>query len=286
VQPITSFRNPRVKYLRSLRLRKNRQREGRFLIEGIRIVDEAITHSAPLETLIYAPELLVSDHARSLVERVEPRQHLILSGDVFQTLSDRDRPQGIAAVVHVEHQPLTDILASSRLESGQLLVVVAYQLQDPGNLGSIIRTADAAGGTGVIVVGPSTDLYAPQTVRATMGSLFALPVVCLTDEAALFSWFAALRAAGMPLLVVASSAHGHQVYFDVDCCRPLALLVGSERRGLPLAVRERADVTVRLPMAGRATSLNASAAAAALIYEVVRQRLACAPPSALRDTDK
>jgi TrmH family RNA methyltransferase len=274
VQPITSSRNPRVKRIRSLRLRKNRQREGCFLVEGIRIVEEAITCSAPLETLVYAPELLVSDRAKSLVEQVDPEQRLVLSGDVFRTLSDRDLPQGIAAVVRVQGHPLTDICVSPRSGDGPLLVVVAYQLRDPGNLGSIIRTSDAAGAAGVIVIEPSVDLYAPQTVRATMGSFFALPLVCLADEGMLFSWFAEMRAAGVPLLVVASSAHGRRFHFEVDYSRPVALLVGSERYGLPPAVQEKADATVRLPMAGRATSLNASAATAALIYEVVRQRMA------------
>jgi TrmH family RNA methyltransferase len=264
---ITSTRNPQVKRLRSLRLRKYRQREGCFLIEGIRIVEEALTCGAPVQTLVYAPDLLVSDRAKALVEQVEPARRLILSGDVFRTLSDRDEPQGIAAVVGIENRSLNDIPPSDGL-----LVVVAYQLRDPGNLGTIIRTADAVGATGIVVVEPSVDLHDPQAIRATMGSLFALPVVRLVDETALGRWYGELRAAGWPLLVVASSARAQQVHFEVDYNRPLVLLAGSERRGLPVPVREQADVTVRLPMAGRATSLNVGAATAALVYEVVRQR--------------
>ena len=113
-----------------------------------------------------------------------------------------------------------------------LLVVVAHQLRDPGNLGSIIRTADAAGATGVVVVEPSVDLYDPQTVRATMGSLFALPVVRLADEAILPLWYAEIRAERWPLMVVSSSAHGQTLHSDVDYGRPVVLLVGSEREGL------------------------------------------------------
>jgi TrmH family RNA methyltransferase len=266
-QLITSFRNPRVKYIRSLQQRKYRQREGRFLIEGIRVVTEALDCEAPLETLVYCPELLVSDRAGALVARVEPSSRLALSGDVFRTLSHRDEPQGIAAVVRIEDMPLSAIRPVK-----DLLVVVAHQLRDPGNLGSIIRTADAAGATGVVVVEPSVDLYDPQTVRATMGSLFALPVVRLADEAILPLWYAEIRAEGWPLMVVSSSAHGQTLHSDMDYRRPVVLLVGSEREGLPEAVQSGADVTVRLPMAGRATSLNVSAAAAALIYEIVRQR--------------
>jgi TrmH family RNA methyltransferase len=269
---ISSTRNPKVKRLRSYRLRKYRQRERRFVIEGIRIVEEALACGAPVETVVYAPDLLVSERARALVERMEPERRLALSGDVFCTLSDRDAPQGIAAVVHTEERSLVDIPLT-----GDLLVIVAYQLRDPGNLGTIIRTADAVGATGVVVVEPSVDPYDPQAVRATMGSLFALPVVCLPDEVALPRWFEEIRAAALPLLVVASSAHGERAHFEVDYRRPTVLLVGSERDGLPAPVRQEADVTVRLPMAGRATSLNVAAATAALVYEMVRQRMT--PPA-------
>jgi TrmH family RNA methyltransferase len=271
---ITSTRNPRVKALRSLRLHKYRQREGRYLVEGIRIVEEALDTGAPVETLVYAPDLLVSQRARGLVERVEPARRLALSGDVFRTLSSRDEPQGIAATIRIEELSLADLPANR-----DMLVLVACQLRDPGNLGTIIRTADAAGATGVVVVEPSVDLYDPLTVRATMGSLFALPVVRLPSETALAPWYRELRAEDLPLLVVASSAHGQRDHFEVDFRGPLVLLLGSERQGLSPSVREQADVLVRLPMAGRATSLNVASAAAALVYEAIRQRRALTDPA-------
>ena len=264
---ITSIRNPKVKALRSLRHRKYRRREGRFLVEGIRIVEEALTCGAPVDSLVVAPDLLISTRAKALVEQVEVERRLILSGDVFRFLSDRDDPQGIAAVVLAQERSLHDLDLSD-----DLFLIVAYQLRDPGNLGAIIRTADAVGATGMIVVEPSVGLYDPQTIRATMGSLFALPVVRLADGAALAAWFDDVRASGLPLVTVATSAHGDSVHFDVNYCVPLALMIGSERQGLPEQVRQDADAVVRLPMAGRATSLNVSAATAALVYEVVRQR--------------
>jgi TrmH family RNA methyltransferase len=265
---ITGSKNPRVKLLRSLRLRKYRQREGLYLVEGIRIVEEALTSGAPLETLVYAPDLLVSARAGALLEQVEPARRLALSGDVFRTLSSREEPQGIAAVLRIEERPLAAIPLST-----DLLVVVAWEVHDPGNLGSIIRTADAVGATGLVIVEPSADLYDPQAVRATMGSLFALPIVVLASAAPLTAWYAGVRAAGLPLLVVASSAHGQQLHYDADYRRPVVLLLGSERYGLPDSARQQADAVVRLPMTGRATSLNVSAAAAALLYEIVRQRM-------------
>lgn len=267
MQLITSLRNPRVKFLRSLRHRKYRRREGRYLIEGIRIVEEALTSHAPVETLVYAPELLVSDRAHALVQNSDPASRLALSEDVFRSLSDRDTPQGIAAVVRIETRSLTELPADD-----DLLVVVTHQLRDPGNLGAIVRTCDAAGVTGLVVIEPSADLYDPQTVRATMGSLFAFPIVRLTDDTELAPWYAILRSLGLPLQVVASSAHGQRLHYDLDHRRPTVLLIGGERRGLPHALLADADATVRLPMIGRATSLNVSAATAALVYEIIRQR--------------
>jgi len=264
---ITGQHNPKVKRLRSLRLRKHRERERLYLVDGIRLVDEALSAGGPLDTLVYAPELLVSDRARAIVERTDSARRLPVSAAVFRSLSDRDDPQGIAAVLRIEDRSLSILPLTP-----DMLVVVAYQLSDPGNLGAIIRTADAAGATGVAVVTPSVDLYDPQTVRATMGSLFDLPVAHPVTPDGLDAWIAEVREAGIPLLVVGSSAHGEHDHFDVDYRRPLALLLGSERSGLPDDVRRRADLLVRLPMAGRATSLNVSAAAAALIYEIIRQR--------------
>jgi len=264
---IISRQNPRVKLLRSLRLRKVREQEGRFLVEGIRIVEEALACAAPVETIVYAPDLLVSERARALVEQADPDRSMALSAEAFRSLSDREDPQGIAAVVRIEDRPLSTLPLSA-----EMLVIVAYQLSDPGNLGAIIRTADAAGATGVIAVTPSVDLHDPQTVRATMGSLFALPVLYPVEAADLERWLGQVRAAGVPLCVVASSAHARQDYYEVDYRGPVVLLVGNERYGLPPEVRDRADLLVRLPMAGRATSLNVSAAAAAMVYEVIRQR--------------
>lgn len=264
---ITSSQNPRVKALRALRQRKHRTREGRYLIEGIRIVEESLAMGAPLEMLVYAPELLVSERARALVESVDPARRLMLTAEVFCTLSDRDQPQGLAAVMRIQEATLQALPLSP-----DLLVLVAVQLRDPGNLGSIIRTADAANAAGLVIVEPSVDLYDPLTVRATMGSLYALPIVRLEDEALLAPWYKSLRAAGLPLRVVASSAHGELVYYDVAYDAPLVLLIGNEQKGLSPQIRAEADVTVRLPMSGRATSLNVSAATAALVYEVLRQR--------------
>jgi len=208
-----------------------------------------------------------SERAQLIVERMDPTRSMAVSAEVFRGLSERDDPQGIAAVVRIEDRPLSALPLAP-----DMLVVVAYQLSDPGNLGTIIRSADAAGATGVVVVTPSVDLYDPQTVRATMGSLFALPIAYPISGAELDSWVEGVREEGIPLLVVGSSARGTHDHFAVDYRQPLALLLGNERSGLPPDVRDKAGLLVRLPMSGRATSLNVAAAAAALLYEILRQR--------------
>ncbi|HNS51998.1 MAG TPA: RNA methyltransferase [Anaerolineae bacterium] len=266
---ISSSRNPRVKLLRSLRLRKHRQETGLFLVEGIRIVEEALELGARVEALVYSPELLVSERARALVAREGMPSRLALSAGVFRTLSEREDPQGVAAVVRIQEPTLAAIPLAD-----DFLVLVAHEIRDPGNLGSLVRTADAAGASGLVIVGPSADLYDPHCVRATMGSLFALPIVRLASEVPLVAWYAMVRAGGLPLLVAGTSAHAQHLHFDVDYRRPVALLLGSERQGLPQSMWAAADVLVRLPMQGRATSLNVSAAAAALVYEIIRQRRA------------
>lgn len=272
---ITSLQNNRVKSIRSLRMRKYREREGRYLIEGIRIVEEALDRHAPVETLLYSPDLLVSERARALLQQHADIEQLSVSSEVFASLSDRETPQGIAAVVRYPHATLQDIPLRA-----DLLVIVAWQLQTPGNLGAIIRTADAAGVHAVLIAEPSVDLYDPETVRATMGSLYALPIVSLHEASEWSAWLARVRAAGIPLQAVGTSAHAKRLIWDVDCTGPLALLIGSERDGLPESVRSTANTLARLPMAGSASSLNVSAATAAIVFEVVRQRLAGHTPTA------
>ena len=259
---------PRVKSLRSLRQRKYRQREGLFLVEGIRIVEEALDCGAPVETLVYAPDLLVSERARALVERVEPDRRLALSADVFRTLSERDEPQGIAAVVRIQ-EPAAGGHPAGRRPAGHRRLPVARSGQ-PGQhhphrrrrrrdgrrrrraVGGPLRSAGGAGDDGLAV----RPAHRPPGRWGGPGALVRRD--------------AGSRAAA------AGRRHLGPRRADPFRRRTIAgrwsLLVGSERHGLPDAVREQADVTVRLPMAGRATSLNVSAAAAALVYEIVRQR--------------
>jgi len=264
---ITSSANVKVKAMRALRLRKYRERRKCFWIEGLHIVHEALATGAAVELLVYAPELLTSDHAPTLVAQVPPDRRLAVSSRVFQSLSDREGPQGLGAVVRMVDLPLEAIPLSD-----ELVLVVAHQVRDPGNIGTIIRTADCVAASGVVVIEPAADPYAPRAVRASMGSLFALPVVRLCDEAPLWHWVWEAKAAGWPLQIVATCAHGTQDYRALDYRRPTVILMGREGPGLPDSAKAQADTLVRIPLRGRASSLNVAAAAAVLLYEVLNQR--------------
>lgn len=262
---ITSLQNPLIKLIRSLSQRKRREREGLFFAEGIRVVEEAAAAGTQVERVIYAPERLKSERAMGTIRALEGRgaEVVEVSEQVFDALSGREEGQGIGAVIRIPDRTLEDIPAGP-----EALVAVLVEPRDPGNLGSIVRTADCAGASGVVVVGTSADLYDPKCVRASVGSLFATPAVTVPDLETCLAWVRRQR-----LRCVATSARTERSCFAFDLTGPLALILGPERGGLDEGAVGRCAAAVRIPMRGRASSLNLAAAAAVLMYEVVRQRM-------------
>ncbi|MHC4915783.1 MAG: TrmH family RNA methyltransferase [Planctomycetota bacterium] len=253
---ITSPQNERVKHL--ARLGKDgrlRREHGHFLVEGPRFVETALAGEARVEELIYSPNIAGKDHP--LVARAEARGVAVLpvSKDCYRKIADVRSPQGLAALVSFPEHELAEVL--SRPDG---LYLAACGVQDPGNLGTMIRSADAAGAAGVLVVRPAADIYNSKVVRSTAGSLLNLPVISLEEAGAL----EALSSAGVRL-VLAEAGAGDDVR-AADWSRPLALAVGSEADGFSPAVREVASSAVRVPMWGTAESLNAAAAAAVCLY--------------------
>jgi len=256
---ITSRQNPKIKQIRSLDSRKQRQKQGLFVVEGIRHVGEAVEAGAQIEYLLHAPDLLTSDYAYSLITQLELQDVPVFSttADVFSDLAGKEHPQGILAVVRQQLAPL------SGLNSETFSWGVAIEApQDPGNLGTILRTLEAAGADGLIVLGSGTDIFHPTAVRASMGALFWKQVVYASlDE--FRAWQNVHR-----YHIYGSSAKGTADYRAVKYHRPAILLLGSEREGLSPPAFSMCDEVVRLPMHGRATSLNLSVAAGVLIYEI------------------
>jgi TrmH family RNA methyltransferase len=258
-QLITSVNNNTIKRIRALRQRRERLEQGRFLVEGIRIVAEAVQTGADVEYLVVAPELLISEFAQQLVRDAAVPQ-LQVSSQVFARLSSKDGPQGLAAVIKQHWESLNQLVP----QAGELWVALDAP-QDPGNLGTIMRTADAVGAAGLILIGNSADPFDPGAVRASMGSLFALRLV-QTDISSFLRWTAQTQ---IPVVGTAGAAAVH--YRQVDYHLPLVLLSGSERQGLPEQLMNACQHLVSIPMVGRCDSLNLAVATSIVLYEIYEQ---------------
>jgi RNA methyltransferase, TrmH family len=260
---IISAANPLVKRVRLLRDRKHRRRESAFVVEGIQPVWQAVEAGSDVEVLIMAPDLLRHSGAIAMVDAQEAAGVPVarLSGELFGRISDRDSPSGLAAIVRAA--PVT---VAGLPVSPDALFVALHSAANPGNLGTIIRTASAAGAGGVILIGPSADPHDPAAVKASMGALFTVPVATAASAAEFLAW---ARKGGVR--VAATSARGSMTCWDADLRLPLAVLLGSEGSGLPEDVLDAADLRVAIPMTGTAESLNLSVAAGILLYEVRRR---------------
>lgn len=263
---ITSAANPLVKRVRLLADRKHRRREAAFVVQGIQPVWQAIEAQAEIEAIIVAPELLRHPGATAMVAEQEAAGVRVarLSGELFGRIADREGPAGLAAIVRAAPLTLTSLAASA-----DSVFVALHSAGNPGNLGTIIRTASAAGAAGVILIGPSADPYDPTAVKASMGALFTVPVGTADSAAEFLDW--AHRGG---VRVAATSARGNVTYWQADLTPPLAILLGSEGTGLPEDVLAAADLQVAIPMTGTAESLNLAVAAAILLYEVRRREWA------------
>lgn len=264
---MTSAANPVVKRMRMLASRKFRQREGLSLAEGIQPVWQAVEAGAPVEALIFAPDLLRYQPAVEMVLEQERRGVRVvrLSGELFQRLSDRDGAAGLAAIVGQRLTPLPE-LAAEQQGSGTTFVAL-HEIASPGNLGTVIRTADAAGARAVILVGATADPYDPAAIKASMGAIFSLPVARAAGSDEFFAW-----ADERDLAVVTTSARAEQSLWETRYPDPLVVMMGSEGPGLADADLRRGRLQVSIPMTGTAESLNLAVATGVVLFEVVRQR--------------
>jgi TrmH family RNA methyltransferase len=256
---LTNPRNPHLKQVRKLQQRKEREATGLFVVEGIRPVGEALEARAEVQYLCYAPDLLESPFARELVARESARglRCYALAPDVFRSLADKENPQGLLAVVRRPHSKLEALTPGAH---PWLVALVAPQ--DPGNIGAILRTVEAVGASGLLLLEGGADPYHPNAVRASLGALFWMPIVSAT-----FADFVAwAKAQGYHLY--GTSAHGTEDYRAVTYKRPMILLLGSEQKGLLPEQSAACQHLVRLPMKGKVTSLNLAVAAGVMLYEM------------------
>lgn len=260
---ITSATNPKVKRLVRLRSRRHREAERAFLIEGFRELTRAVEAGTHIDDLFVCEELFLGTNEPGLVEWVVSagaRLHR-LAPVPFRKAAYRDRPEGLLAVAPQFETNLTGIALP---EDGLVLVVEA--IEKPGNLGTMLRTADAAHVAAVVVADPGTDVFNPNVVRASLGSLFTVPLAVGTADQVMV-W---LREQGIDTVVTSPSARLR--HWDVSYRGPVAVVIGSEQYGLTEAWLDGRYRAVRIPMGGAADSLNASTAAGIVLFEVVRQR--------------
>jgi TrmH family RNA methyltransferase len=264
---ITSLSNPLVKQARALHQKKARLESGFFLVEGIHHVGEALDAGWEVDSVLYAPDLLTSNFARGLISRLQNTPQPV-SAQVMESLADKDNPQGILAIVRQKQTRLDELKLSGPLlpktAAGAQQIMRAAALvspQDPGNLGTILRTLDAVGADALFLLDGGVELYHPTTVRASMGTIFWKPLI-----QASFDEFVQWSHEGNYQLI-GTSAHGDLEYQTFVPHPPWILVLGNEQKGLSAEQMNACDVTVSLPMKGRVSSLNLAVAAGVLLYQ-------------------
>lgn len=261
--PITSKENAIVKRLRSLQEHKYRKKEQAFLVEGVKMAEEAIRDNFSVELMVATPSLL-QHHGKGVLKLAESRRVEIVwvSDKVMDALSESKTPQPVMAVARMTGRTREDLLSHP-----SKLILVAHQLQDPGNLGTIIRTAEAVRASGIAISPKTVDPYHAKAIRASMGSILRLPVVQLADTA---GFIAECKQAGFQ--TIGAVLTGKKTHTEVDLKKPTALIFGQEGSGLPPDIMANVDVEICIPMAETIDSLNVAVSAAVILYEAMRQR--------------
>ncbi|MGO4559996.1 TrmH family RNA methyltransferase [Rhizobiales bacterium 3FA27D7] len=265
VKEVTSLANPLVKDIKALALKKFRDQQNAFIAEGLKLVIDALDLGWTIKTLIFAKSALGNQAVEKVASRTVAAGGDVLevSEKVLSAITRRDNPQAVVGVFSQKYLPLKDV----RPKNGDVWVALD-RVRDPGNLGTVMRTVDAVGAKGVILIGDTTDPFAVETVRATMGSVFAVPVVKTTPDA-----FLAWRK-GFPGLVAGTHLKGAVDYRSVDFSnKPVLLLMGNEQQGLPDDLAASCDRLLRIPQAGRADSLNLAVATGVMLFEIRRGAL-------------
>lgn len=258
MEVITSAQNPKIKRLLELQLKsQERRKSGLFVVEGRREIERCISNGYVVDSLFWCPEIFGDEEPHADGARI-----FQVSTDIYNKVAYRDGTEGVIAEVVARQLSLEDI----KLQ-GRTLVVVMESVEKPGNVGAVLRSADAANADAVIVCDPLTDLYNPNLIRASVGAFFSVPCVACTSERCI-SW---LKANGIQILT--AQLQDSCYYYEADMSRSTAIVMGTEATGLTDKWRKAADSHIRIPMLGCGDSLNVSVSAAILMFEAVRQRI-------------
>ncbi len=254
---ILSKENKLFKLGLKLKQKKYREEEGKFIIEGIRFVEEGI-QSGDVEHILYSQKLLQTRGFERILEK-HPSIHEV-SDAMLKELCDTENPQGVAAIINKRNYDIRDVKND--------FILIADGIQDPGNMGTLIRTCDAAGLGGIIVIKGSVDIYNSKTLRSTMGSIFHIPVILYEDFESL-----ALELSTEGYNIYGTSLDSESYIYECNFKEKTAVVIGNEANGIPISHLRLCTHRVKIPMSDRAESLNAAVAGAVIIYEGVRQRM-------------
>jgi len=271
---ISSENNDLIKKVKSLKLKKYRELRKEFFVEGARIVKEALMSSAEIKEIIISEKASENeDIAETICMAIKLGCDIYtVSETVFKSISETTNPQGILATIKMADYDLEEMIIAKSIDVCKCdkYFVILDEIKDPGNMGTIIRTADAAGFNGVIVSKGCVDVYNPKVLRSTMGSIFHIPINLSQDLS-----YALKEIKMQNIRVYAAHTKGNLYYYEADMTQSTAIVIGNEAFGISDKTMESADELISIPITGRAESLNASVAAGILMYEPLRQKKLC-----------
>lgn len=277
MEKITSLQNPLIKEAVALRDVKARKENHLTLIDGVREIQRAYNAEVEMERVFFCPDLIQGREEYELLGLLKGRgvKTIEVIESVFEKIAYGQRMEGLLAVSRIPKKSLTDFKPT-----GSSLYVIAEGLEKPGNIGAILRTCDAAGVDGLVLVDSKTDLYNPNVIRASTGTVFSVPTA-IADNKAILAFLERFKIQSCSLF-----PESEKDYTDVDLAGPLAIVLGSEDKGLSEFWRKNSTTSMKIPMRGKADSLNVSVCAAIVIYEAMRQRSLKQAPSVFRRSAK
>jgi|LSQX01.2.fsa_nt_gb TrmH family RNA methyltransferase len=260
---ITGSGNKYIKHIKSLNIKKYRDTFGEYLIEGKKILEEAIYENVEIKSVVINDKFLNSDSSNSerILDQLNNRNIDVfrIPEKIFKDISNTENPQGVMAILKINEISINDFIQ----EGNPSFLIFCENIQDPGNMGTIIRTADAAGVDGVLVSKGCVDIYSPKVVRSTMGSLFHLPIIKINDNIEVINHLRTKK-----YKIICTHLTGTEFYYNIDAVDKIIVLIGNESNGASEQLASQSDCLVKIPMFGKAESLNAAVAAGILMYEV------------------
>ncbi len=261
---ITSPSNPIIKEIKSLYRKKGRWTKHLFLAEGIKVVEECIDNNCPIAHIVYSDELFNMGGGQALFDKIKSYDRLVrIPHKLYREISDMESPQGVLAVIGFEVSTIEDL----DIQNSPFFLLLD-EVQDPGNMGTIIRTADAFGIDGIIVTEGCVDIYNPKVVRSTMGSILRTPIFHEPERMGVIE---KLKREGVK--IYSTSLEGSQYIQDTNFKESCVLIIGNESKGVSKSLYSLADNLIKIPMLGKAESLNAAVASSIIMYEAMRQRI-------------